>query len=63
MITETVESADGTPIERLQLPEAAYTLVKGGGEAWAPVTARFQSGMFVDLRRVLHPSVAGQGAA
>jgi CpXC protein len=63
LVLQWVYPSDGTPIERLQIPEAAYTLVKGGGEAWAPVAARFQSGMFVDLRRMLHPSVAGQGAA
>lgn len=58
-----VNPIDGAAVERLRIPEAAYLLVRAGGEAWVPVASRLASRMFVDLGRVMHPPAASQGAA
>jgi hypothetical protein len=53
LVLHWLHPTDGTPVERLTIPMAAYALVKSGGEAWAPVRARLAGQMYVDIGRVL----------
>jgi CpXC protein len=53
LVLHWLHPADGTPVERLKVPEAAYVLAKGNASAWAPVMTRLAGQMYVDIGRVL----------
>jgi CpXC motif protein len=48
-----IDPATGSEAARMAVPEAAYVVVKGGGEAWAPLTGLLAGRMYVDMNRVL----------
>ncbi len=62
LIFARLDPTTGAEQDRLRVPEAAYLTVKGGGAAWAPLTALLAGRMFVDMNRVLRgpvPAPAG----
>jgi len=48
-----IDPVSGSGTKQVTVPESAYVVVKGGEEAWRPVTALFAGTMFVDINRVL----------
>lgn len=48
-----IDPSDGAPTARMQIPQSAYVMVKGGGDAWAKLTGVLAGRMFVDIGRVL----------
>jgi hypothetical protein len=63
LVLSWLDPTDGTPIERLRIPQEAYVLIKAGGPAWDPLAARIAGGMYVDTARALHPATQTAGAA
>jgi CpXC protein len=53
-----LDPADGDHAARMQIPKAAYALLKGGGDAWTPLMERVTGSPFVDIGRVLRASPA-----
>jgi len=53
MLLQWLDPSDGVAVSSLRVPRQVYVLVKGGGEAWAPLNARLAGQMYVDIGRVL----------
>lgn len=61
MLLHWLDPSDGVAVSSLRVPRQIYVLVKGGGEAWAPLTARLAGRMYVDIGRVLRVEAPGAG--
>jgi hypothetical protein len=53
MLLHWLDPSDGVAVSSLRVPRQIYVLVKGGGDAWAPLNARLAGQMYVDIGRVL----------
>jgi hypothetical protein len=52
LVFARVEPETGAVRGRVGVPRELYTVIKGGGEAWAPLLARLAGPLYVDLGRV-----------
>lgn len=48
-----LDPSTGAEAGRMSVPEAAYILVKGGGDCWVPVFKLLAGRMYVDMNRVV----------
>jgi hypothetical protein len=53
-----LDPTDGDHAAHMQVPKAAYALLKGGGDAWTPLMERVSGSLFVDIGRVLRAPAA-----